>query len=112
MTLYPSSHPQLRYHPLSTGGPFSIVGGAAGWIDTDVSAITGIDPTRVFLISMQATAAQDGGARAHGSALTPSQYVNLTNFGLSAVDSTGHMDLLRGAANMNYYIIGYIERAV
>lgn len=97
-----------RFTPIATAN-FGIAGGAAGWIDTDVSATTGTDTSKLWVVVCKNDAFQDSGARAHGSAIdckvANSNSVTL----LSYVDTTGHMDLYRAAANAGYYFIGYIQ---
>lgn len=88
---------------------FDVIGGAAGWIDTDVSATTGIDPNRVWIIGINVAASQMAGARDHGSALESRYQINLSGFTLSKVNSAGHMDLYREAADAHYYIMGHLE---
>lgn len=88
---------------------FAVAGGAAGWVDTDVSGTTGTDTTKVWLVNGYNGADQVGGVRPHGSAATPSAHINLTVSFLSHVDSSGHFDLLRAAGDIHYYVMGYFK---
>lgn len=89
---------------------FAVAGGAAGFIDTDVSATTGTNTQRVWLVMCftDNDTGQGKGARPHGSAVATNVVCfTLTTF--STVDSSGHMDLYRDAFNNNYYLLGYLE---
>ena len=96
----------LRHQELDRSD-FTIVGGGAAWIDTDVSAVTGLNSQRVWVLSSNLAAGQANGARPKGSALQPYGYGNLLH--LSRADSTGHMELMRGAGACVYTIVGYLE---
>lgn len=94
-----------------TGVLFTVAAGVAGWVDTDVSAVTGLDTTKVWLISCESSPGGGiVGARPHGSALEPELNAQLVTSTLSKVDSTGHMDLRRIAGHdTKYTFIGYFE---
>lgn len=89
---------------------YQIVGGAAGWIDTNASAALGVYPSRLYQIGVYSAAVQAVGARAHGDG----NDVSFTSGGgggviLAYTDSAGHFDLYRSAADNWYYVIGYLE---
>lgn len=100
----------LKLTPIATALT-TIVAGAAGYIDTDVSATTGTDISRLWLVSCRppAGALTTHGVRAHGSAIDNKVFSTGTTF-VSYVDSNGHMDFYRDAAIENRYsIIGYLQ---
>ncbi len=89
---------------------FNVGAGAAGWIDTDVSAVTGTDVDKIWIVTSFCAgyAFQVQGARPHGSGVDTSISSGITvNFG--QVGATGHMDLYRGALDCLYYIQGYVK---
>lgn len=89
---------------------FLVSAGAAGFVDTDISSATGTDPTRVWLVAAKAVADQAVGIRPHGSTVTHTFTTNAKYaVFLTRVDSSGHADLYRGAADVTYYTLGYIE---
>lgn len=90
---------------------FIVAAGAAGWVDTDVSAAVGSAWDKVWVIGVNALAAGDFvGARIHGSALSPYTKANNTLTLMSMADSSGHMDLYRQAGgNVEYNFIGYLD---
>jgi hypothetical protein len=88
----------------------AILAGAAGWIDTDVSATTGTDTARVWVIVDWSSAPSTIGARAHGSAVAAEVFVSASATLFSHVDAAGHIDYYRDAGNNNQYLImGYLE---
>ncbi len=98
----------VSYVPAATAA-FTIVGGAAGYIDTDVSGTTGTDIQRLWLIDciVAGFATQDVGVRPHGSATDVKASQAISTW-ISQVDATGHLDLYRGAADAVYFIKGYL----
>jgi len=100
----------LIYTDISTA-TISLPLGAAGWIDTDVSAVTGTLTDRIWII-LVASAGGDvlSGVRTHGSAEAP-LLPNGTRFTvLAKVSSTGHLDFYRDAGtNINFLFLGYIS---
>jgi len=101
--------PQIRFVPINTA-TFDIVAGVAGYIDTDVSATTGVDTRRAWLVAIICGAALTAAARAHGTAESPAVTVNNSVTVLSHVDSAGHMDLYRNAGgDLHYWILGYLD---
>lgn len=93
---------------LATTSTSTIVAGAAGYIDTDVSAITGTDTRNVWIVQAIVVAAQLIGARAHGDTADP-KLTNTFGIFLCRVDASGHMDLYRNAGNdVAYKINGYL----
>jgi len=100
----------LKFTPVNTAA-FTVVAGVAGWVDTDVSATTGVNTRRVWLIVAQ-TNAQAIGAREHGRTETPS--VTLWSDDsctlMAMVDAAGHIDFYRNAVVTNTYVfLGYLE---
>jgi hypothetical protein len=101
--------PKLAWH-MAAGTVAGVSAGAAGYVNTDVSAITGTNTNRIWVIACQATASAYSGARAHGETLDNRSVINLTNTCFSKVDSNGHMDLYRNAAaDVNYRFVGFFE---
>lgn len=101
--------PRLRFEPIPTAS-FTVATGAAGYVDTDVSATTGTLTSRIWLITAFKNGNGEAGARAHGSAVDSRVTLNNTSFLMSRVDSLGHMDLLRdAAADIVYQFSGYLE---
>jgi len=100
----------LKFTPIATG-TFNVAAGAAGWVDTDVSATTGIDVTKLWIINCTATTYGTQGVRPNGSAVDNSiPGAARTNTILSYVSATGHLDLYRDAiANNSYHLIGYLK---
>lgn len=88
---------------------FTVSGGAAGWVDTNVSATTGVLTNRIWLISVSCAAGQSAGARAHGSTKAPLSLLNLSATIMAHVDATGHMDLYRAGNDNNYRFLGYLQ---
>jgi hypothetical protein len=79
-------------------------------VDTDVSAIVGTDPHKVWVIVGFKNGTGTIGARAHGSAIDNSVPVNNTVTLMACCDVDGHMDLYRDpAVQMDYYFLGYLE---
>lgn len=101
-------NPSLTTFREVTVGLFGAPAGVAGWVDTDVSATTGVDTNRVWMVACVAGAAQDVGVRKHGNTGEPHFSTNHSQ--LTMVDSNGHVDLYRGPGADNYYsFIGYLE---
>lgn len=98
-----------RVYTEDTRTQFTVVGGANGWIDTDVSAKTGTNTDRLWVVSIQVAAAQYAGARQHGSAIDTLQYASTTTLTLVRVDGNGHVDLYRSAADAYYTFEGYLQ---
>jgi len=87
--------------------------GAAGFVDTDCSAIVGTDPNKIWLVTVQ-HAANTGvvGARATGETVDCSVAYSLINTCISLLtrcSSTGHIDLYRNAVVFNYIFVGYFS---
>lgn len=98
---------RLRWVPI-TGVVHTVAAGAAGWVDTDVSATTGTDTGRAWLVICAGGGALDAGCRAHGE-VTDTHYT-LTYTAVSRVDPNGHMDLHRSAGgDIPYAIMGYLD---
>jgi hypothetical protein len=85
-----------------------VVAGAAGYVNTDVSAITGL-LSRSWLISAYVGGGAYVGARAVGSALNPKAYANSSTLIIGRTVA-GHIELLRDAAlTLTYRFIGYLS---
>jgi len=99
----------VRYKSI-TAALFNVVSGVAGYIDTNVSATTGTDTSKAWLINSHA----DGGsgllgARTLGDTADPKTTGNDGTF-IAYVSATGHLDLYRVAGGDNkYYLIGYLQ---
>jgi hypothetical protein len=89
---------------------FAVPLGVAGWIDSDVSAITGTDINKVWIVVCRNTGASSAaGCRRHGDTKSPQTLAWVTTTFLSCVDSSGHMDLYRDASvNNTYDFLGYL----
>jgi hypothetical protein len=86
---------------------YVVAGGAAGFVDTDVSGTTN-SGLGVF-VCFTAGAAQKAGARESGSASdTTIDIVTGINLfvGIAKINS-GHVELYRAANNNNYLLMGY-----
>lgn len=86
---------------------FTIAGGGAGWIDTD---ITGSDVPRgaiCIVFSANPSANQNLGARANGSAIDTKINNAYTIFITTTQSAAGHVDFYRAAANNVYTVRGY-----
>lgn len=99
---------KLTFTPV-TVGIFTIVAGVAGWIDTDVSATTGVDPTKIWVGHWRSAGGDvTTGVRPHGG--TGYVYATTPGIFICAVDNTGHMDFYRDAGtNITFYILGYLQ---
>jgi len=98
------------YHELPPT-PFTVPAGAAGWIDTDVSAHTDTIERRIWLVYVAGIAgATNKGVRKHGSAIDTHVNTALSSFvAMVSVDATGHVDLYREPTGDNVYIFqGYL----
>ena len=88
---------------------FTILGGAVGWVETDVSASTGINTQKIFVVL-----ARDGGAsglagvRKTGSIIDNKAVVYSSFTLMTHVNSVGHVDFYRNAGDMIYTFIGYL----
>lgn len=87
---------------------FTIVGGAAGWIDTDISASDVPAGAVAIHARVIAAAAQDVGARYPGSV---GNYTGIGGGGATYLifrqTTARHVEFYRSAANNVYYICGY-----
>lgn len=93
---------------LAVTGTMTISAGAAGYVDTDASALIGIDNTKIWIVQAICATAQLLGARKTGDASDP----KMTNtFGLFFCNgNAGHLDLYRNATtDVAYKINGYIK---
>lgn len=89
--------------------PYTVVGGALGWINTDVSAVIPADAAAVAIVAAPA-AAQDVGARYPGSAVTPNFGVLQQCLLICGIDASQSIDLYRAVANNVYTITGFFYR--
>lgn len=100
------SRAALRYTPIAAA-TFNVNLGVAGYVDTDVSATTGTNQNRYWLIIGHCGTWEYVGARAHGSAIDSKAYCTSCSL-IVKVDASGHMDLYRNpSANAGYTFIGY-----
>lgn len=96
----------IDYHPI-TQSQYPVPAGAAGWVETDVSATTGINTHRTWLVHITGIGVTLG-IRSHGEIAEPYQYIISSSLGLTKVNNVGHVDLYRDAAvAANYTFIGY-----
>ena len=101
----------LKYIPILPTD-FAIVGGAAGFIDTDCTSVIPLG-ARIVVYKVYAGANQNTGSRAVGSAID-TKYNNVGSVweeGISDCAGDGHLELYRGAANNTYKIMGYFANA-
>lgn len=105
-----SNPARVRFVPHDVGSGIVVNAGAAGWIDTDVSAQTGTDIHKVWLIHAFEGAEGAVGARQTGSVVDNFVTASKSTALMAHCDSAGHMDLYRNAAsNVNYKFVGYLE---
>jgi hypothetical protein len=101
---------KLIFHSMATV-EVQIFFGAAGFLDTDVSATIGIHPERLYLVVCKnGTGVLSAmGVRMTGDTVDSHFYASSAT-ALTKVSSLGHVDCYRIAAgNMFYYFIGYFE---
>lgn len=100
---------QLRWHEIAWGTAYTIVGGAVGFVDTDISAeISGTGA--IVLVQCYTAANQDGGVREAGSSIDTKRAMNAgvnMTLGFARVVG-GHIEFYRAAADNNYYLLGYL----
>lgn len=100
--------PRLIYTPIDHAA-FTVLAGAVAWVDTDVSATTGTNTNRIWFVVARCVNSIVAGARPHGSAADAAALmINSATF-LTHVDNTGHADLVRGAVDIVYEFLGYLE---
>lgn len=104
-----TSGPRQRFVPIATA-TFTVNLGAAGYVDTDVSATTGTDTRKLWVIvATKAAGAGQAGARATGGAIDGRASINNSTTIYAYCDASGHMELLRDAGgNITYDFIGYL----
>ena len=102
---------RLRFFPVATA-QFSVPAGAAGWVDTNVSATTGTATDKLWVVVCE-TSGGSGitGVRAHGEAIDNKLLSNFRMYTqFSYVDVAGHVDLYRDGALGNFYtFVGYLQ---
>lgn len=89
---------------------YTILGGALGWIDTDISN-SGIPAGSVGAFLVAPTANQDAGVRAAGSSVDTKTAVanGVPSFlGFATVSGSIHVELYRAAANQVYHLRGWL----
>ncbi len=100
----PASNLDNPVHALSDGSIVSnethIVAGAAGWVDTDLSAVLGTDNAKIWVVNCIHVAAGSLGVRTPGDT-TDSKYVNNHSRLVHAV--AGHLEFYRDAGGDTYY---------
>jgi hypothetical protein len=103
------SRPGITIHHIDSTR-ITLVAGADEWVDTDVSAITGTDSSKIWLISIYNSGSGNTGARAVGSTTNPYVAASGTNTCMAKVNSSGHMELRRAAVgNIFYDFLGYLN---
>jgi len=99
----------LNFTPIGTS-EFVVPLGVSEWLDTDVSATTGTDTTKLWIIICKPGGGDFiTGVRKHGSSVN-CQYAAISEYTAFAyVGPTGHMDLFRSTGNNKYEFIGYLQ---
>jgi hypothetical protein len=99
----------MVFHPIATAA-FNVVAGVAGYVDTDVSATTGTDKRKLWVVVSFVNGLQTAGVRAKGSAIDSQVPANQCTTLFTYVDNTGHVELLRNAGLDNTYrFIGWLK---
>lgn len=107
MTMGNVTQGKLHFTPIATAAStLTVAAGAVGWVDTDASSITGTDTNKLWCVRVYWDASQLTGIRAHGEAVSNESYS--TSMCFTYVDSSGHVDCYRGAANSYYQFVGYL----
>lgn len=88
---------------------FTIAGGGAGWIDTDISGSDVPAGAMAIIISCAPSANQNLGARPNGSAIDTKINNAYTVFLITTQSVARHVDFYRAAANNVYVIRGYFK---
>lgn len=95
--------------PIATAS-FTKTNGADQYNSTDVSATTGTDTSKVWVIVASANSVAICGARPYGSAIDSKCDLNNTVTLFSSTDNAGHMDLYSNVgATIKYSFIGYLQ---
>lgn len=101
-------NPEVKNFIPITAAHHLIAGGAAGYIDTDISADVPAGIAKTVLLIGAPTAAQNVGARGPGEVADPKTGTGAGVVTIIAnVSATAHVELYREAANNDYYIQGY-----
>ena len=89
---------------------FTVVGGAAGFIETDVSAVIPGN-ARLSWWNCYSAAVQKVGVRNTGSAIDTKHDANASVHNATGIARViaGKVDLYRSAADNTYYCLGYIR---
>jgi len=102
------SNPGLGRVTQITAATATVPAGVAGWIDTDVSAIVGTDPHKIWNVLCVLLAAGEIGARNPGSAADSK--LTVTHTQLVSCDVNGHMELYRTPGTDTYFdFMGYLQ---
>ena len=100
-----STPQKLAFLPIDTA-LYSTGVGATEWEDKDVSATTGTDTRKLWVVTIYAANALSG-IRAHGEVKQPIGAGYLTWTAFTYVDSSGHVDLYHVVTQADYRFIGY-----
>lgn len=101
---------KMTFTPVAAVSDFTVALGVAGYVDTDVSAVTGTDTTKLWVIIVFCNTTQYAGARKLGETADNKVQVKSTFTIFSYVDSSGHMELYRNATtDCIYRIIGHFS---
>jgi len=87
---------------------FNVAAGGVGWVDTNVSATTGTDTNKLWVVVVSTTARQNAGVQPNGVDIDCQCEVCYSATFLSHVSATGHMDFYRAGADNTYRLIGYL----
>lgn len=102
------SNIRLQFNSIASA-TFTVTGGGAGYIDTNVSATTGTDTSKIWVCIVKSDASQSAGVRVHGDANDIKKTINQNATWLTKVDAAGHCDLYRNAADNAYTFVGYLQ---
>jgi hypothetical protein len=102
----------MTFTPISTGF-FVVTAGGETWLDVNVSATTGTNTQRIWLVEYVITGYIVGtGIRYHGSAAEPFYHPQLATGGtmMTTVDASGHVDVYRvTTSNVEIRFQGYFS---
>jgi hypothetical protein len=100
--------PKMTYTPIAAVN-YTVSAGAAGYVDTDVSATTGIDTERIWCVTIATTIPLFVAVRPNGSAIDSQAYADNSTALHTYVSSAGHVDLLRAVGGDIFYrFVGYL----
>lgn len=99
---------KLRFVQRATRADFTVALGAAGYVDTDVSATTGTNANTLWVVRVETAGTPIAGARPHGSTDDTKSTVYGSSVFFVRCDASGHMDFYRNAAvDVKYQLVGY-----